>query len=257
MRTANSGHLRSIVTGLILIGLAAQTALAEEKPAAGPFQDSECMSCHSERDPELVAQLRAGPHAERSGVVCSSCHADRHEGVNATARQDVRCTQCHDGPASQSYASSKHGVINRLDEQEQVWRQPLQRGNYRAPSCSYCHLHDGDHSDTMSPGRGPELGQWICSGCHSPRYIAEQFASGRRQLSIADLKLAEGEDLIALAVNVPSDLLEKLKKSLLIHRKNVLYGVGHQSPDYQWWLGQPALDGDLIRIREAISKKPW
>jgi hypothetical protein len=30
--------------------------------------------------------------------------------------------------------------------------------------------------------------------------------------------------------------------------------VGHQSPDYQWWHGQPALDGDLIRIRDAMDE---
>jgi len=38
------------------------------------------------------------------------------------------------------------------------------------------------------------------------------------------------------------------------HLKNVRLGVGHQSPDYQWWHGQPALDGDLIRIRDRIAE---
>lgn len=36
--------------------------------------------------------------------------------------------------------------------------------------------------------------------------------------------------------------------------KNVYFGVGHQSPDYQWWHGQPALDGDLLRIKGAVSE---
>ncbi len=106
----------------------------------------------------------------------------------------------------------------------------------------------------MAPNRGSEVRQWICSGCHSPRYVREQFANGKRQLNIADLKLTEGEELIASAVDSQTDALSKLQQRLIHHRRNVLYGVGHQSPDYQWWYGQPALDGDLIRIRDAINE---
>ena len=43
--------------------------------------------------------------------------------------------------------------------------------------------------------------------------------------------------------------LDKMKQ----HLKNVYIGVGHQSPDYQWWHGQPALDGDLLRIKGEIG----
>jgi len=39
-----------------------------------------------------------------------------------------------------------------------------------------------------------------------------------------------------------------------LHLKNVYLGVGHQSPDYQWWHGQPALDGDLLRIKGALGE---
>jgi hypothetical protein len=106
----------------------------------------------------------------------------------------------------------------------------------------------------MAPDRGPEVRQWICSGCHSPRYVREQFASGERQLAIADLKLTEGEALISSVVEVKPDMLSKLQQDLIRHRQNVLLGVGHQSPDYQWWHGQPALDGDLIRIRDALTR---
>jgi hypothetical protein len=106
----------------------------------------------------------------------------------------------------------------------------------------------------MTPHRGPEVRQWICSGCHSPRYVREQFANGKRQLNIADLKLTEGETLIASAVEVAPDTLSELRKNLIQHRQNVLLGIGHQSPDYQWWHGQPALDGDLIQIRDALTR---
>jgi len=247
-------QMRSTICMLGILGLVVNPALSEETIAPGPFTDTECVNCHTERDPELIRQWRQGPHAADPGSGCGSCHGDRHKDSNEKARKDQSCASCHEGPASHSYSTSKHGVISHLNEDIQDWNQPLQRGKYRTPTCSYCHLHNGDHGDTMAPGRGPEVRQWICSGCHSPRYVREQFANGKRQLAIADLKVKEGEGLIASVVDIQSVSLMELKQQLIRHRRNVLFGVGHQSPDYQWWHGQPALDGDLIRIREAVSK---
>ena len=249
-----SNRIRPIGCLLGILCLAAHPALADEQVPPGPFTEAECITCHTERDPDLIRQWREGPHATTSGVGCNSCHGDRHKDSDIRARKDRSCTGCHEGPTSHSYATSKHGIIMRLEESHQDWRQPLQRGNYRTPVCSYCHLHDGDHGDTMAPARGPEVRQWICSGCHSPRYVREQFANGKRQLAIADLKLTEGEALISSATDAQPDVMSKLRQNLIHHRENVLLGVGHQSPDYQWWHGQPALDGDLIRIRDAITE---
>ncbi|MEL0584690.1 MAG: multiheme c-type cytochrome [Candidatus Thiodiazotropha sp. (ex. Lucinoma kazani)] len=234
-----------------ILCLTTHTAFAEQQVPQGPFTDTECITCHTERDPVLIKQWREGPHSTASEVECSSCHGDRHKDSGIRARKDESCSGCHEGPVSHSYTTSKHGVINRLEEGGQDWRQPLQRGHYRAPGCSYCHLHNGD---TMAPDRGPEVRQWICSGCHSPRYVREQFANGKRQLAIADLKLAEGESLMSSVTEGQPGALPRLRQNLIRHRENVLLGVGHQSPDYQWWHGQPALDGDLIRIRDAISE---
>jgi hypothetical protein len=47
-----------------------------------------------------------------------------------------------------------------------------------------------------------------------------------------------------------ANLLEATER----HLRNVRLGAGHQSPDYQWWQGQPALDGDLIRLRGAVAQ---
>jgi hypothetical protein len=254
MRGVISCHAGSNVGVLGVFLLLVQPAVSEEAVAPGPFTDAECVTCHTQRDPGLIRQWSESPHAATSGVGCSSCHGHYHKDANAKARADHSCKGCHKGPASHSYATSKHGVINALDEDKQDWIQPLQRGKYRSPTCSYCHLHDGDHNDTMATDRGPEVRQWICAGCHSPRYVREQFANGKRQLEIADLKLIEGEELITTAIDVHTDALSKLRQRLIHHRKNVLYGVGHQSPDYQWWHGQPALDGDLIRIRDVINE---
>ena len=254
MQAVSAGRLASLILLLGMLVMPATPAWAAAPATEGPYTDKECTGCHTERDPELTRQLRSSRHGPESGLGCTSCHGDRHSAAVIKARQNSTCSGCHEGPASHSYATSKHGVISTLELTEQDWRKPLEGGNYRTPGCSYCHLHDGNHGDTMALEHGPELRHWICAGCHSPRYVREQFANAKRQLEIADLKLEEGSALIATISDGKSDAMSELGRSLQHHRKNVLYGVGHQSPDYQWWLGQPALDGDLIRIREAIGR---
>jgi hypothetical protein len=77
-------------------------------------------------------------------------------------------------------------------------------------------------------------------------------------LEIARKKIREANALIEQAGKVFSDAelvparnqFEKMQH----HLKNVHLGVGHQSPDYQWWHGQPALDGDLLRIKDSIGE---
>jgi hypothetical protein len=140
-----------------LIGLwFAATAMAADKTLPqGPFTEPECVACHLERGPGLVTAWRTGPHGDVGGAGCSDCHGERHAGANAAARRDRACTGCHQGSETHSYATSKHGVIVRMQGDQQDWGQPLQRGRYRVPGCAYCHLHDSDHGDTMARERGP------------------------------------------------------------------------------------------------------
>lgn len=232
---------------VLLLWLLAIPAVGAEVPL-GPFTQAQCLDCHGERDPDLVQQWRVGSHADRAD--CLACHGDRH-GALPTARADSACTGCHSGAVAHSYATSKHGVLVRLDQPD--WRRPLKRGEYRAPGCAYCHLHDRDHGDTMAEARGPAVREWVCSACHAPRYVSEQFAAGGRLTEIARLKALEAEEIAARhpggATAVESEL-----KSVTGHLGHVRLGAGHQSPDYQWWHGQPALDGDLIRLREAVAR---
>ncbi|MBT7308529.1 MAG: hypothetical protein HN842_09955 [Gammaproteobacteria bacterium] len=248
----------TISTVVMLLSLCLQQSWADAVQPGVLYSDQACIECHAEREPDLVQQWRMSAHGEASGVDCSGCHGERHQQpsqrMTVQAREDATCAGCHQGSAAHSYVTSKHGVINTIEASRQDWSAPLQVGNYRAPGCSYCHNYGGDHSDTMAPERGPAVRQWICAGCHSPRYVREQFENGVRQLAIADLKLAEGDTLLATADHLEEEQRLALKQSQLDHRRNVLYGVGHQSPDYQWWHGQPALDGDLIRIRDAVDK---
>jgi hypothetical protein len=229
------------------VGFRVADADAPDVPA-GPLSQEQCVECHSVRDAALVAQWRAGPHGATAD--CVACHGDRH-GALPTARTDGACTGCHDGAVAHSYATSKHGVLVRIGRPD--WTQPLQRGRHRAPGCAYCHLHDRDHGDTMDAARGPEVREWVCGGCHAPRYVREQLDAGKRLAAIADLKVAEAEQ-IAARHPAGADAVADLLASTRQHLRNVRLGAGHQSPDYQWWHGQPALDGDLIRLRDAVAR---
>lgn len=243
-------RLGGILLGLVVL---VQTVPAQggDGPATipeGSFTQGECLECHAIRDAALVAQWRAGPHG--AAADCVACHGERH-GALPKARQDAACTGCHEGTVAHSYATSKHGVLVRIGRPN--WTQPLSRGNYRAPGCAYCHQHEADHGDTMDPERGPAVRDWICSACHAPRYVREQLAAGDRLADVARLKLAEAQ---AVAARHPQGAaaLADLLESAARHLRNVRLGAGHQSPDYQWWHGQPALDGDLIRLRGAVAQ---
>ena len=221
----------------LLLLLSGSEALAE--PPRGPFDEGECRACHTVRDPALVDQWRRGPHAEAAG--CVACH-----GALAAARDDERCGGCHQGPALHSYATSKHGVRNRLDRAPR--EAPLRRGNYSAPGCAYCHLHEGGHGDTMAEGSR----DYVCGGCHAPRYVRRQLESGERLLAIGELKRLEAHQIADRHPDGRAAQAEPLKR-VAEHLRNLRLGAGHQSPDYQWWHGQPALDGDLIRLRERVA----
>jgi hypothetical protein len=98
----------------------------------------------------------------------------------------------------------------------------------------------------------------VCKDCHSPRYINRLLDNGEDMLEIAGKKINEADKLIAQAAVIfnQQELLpaKKIMQKMQQHLTNVYLGAGHQSPDYQWWHGQPALDGDLLRIKGVIGE---
>jgi hypothetical protein len=105
----------------------------------------------------------------------------------------------------------------------------------------------------MDAARGAEVREWVCGGCHAPRYVREQLDAGERLTAIAELKVEEAGQ-VAARHPAGADAVADLLASTDQHLRNVRLGAGHQSPDYQWWHGQPALDGDLIRLRDAVAR---
>lgn len=78
------------------------------------------------------------------------------------------------------------------------------------------------------------------------------------EIVIADLKLAEAAAAIEAAGAAGAEPVPEIERMLdTMHGqtlRNLRLGIGHQSPDYQWWYGHAALDGDLLRIKSALSR---
>ncbi len=227
--------------------LAVPAARAQEAPK-GAVDAVQCVDCHGRDNPELVAQWRAGPHAAPA-VGCIACHGDRHPGMAAKARPNGACIACHGGPkavAVRTYLTSKHGVIATIEEGRWDFTQPLADANYRAPTCAYCHFHDGGHGG----GAGEEAVADVCVDCHSSRFAETIAAAGERGMEIGRMKLREAATVAEAAAELER-MVEDMRGGAL---RDLRLGTVHHSPDYQWWFGQAALDGDLLRIKAALSR---
>lgn len=255
---------------LFLCFVATDIVSAEVPSPITVLDNSACLQCHENQT--LIRDWQDSAHAKASPIVnCVSCHGGLHENIASKARRDENCIACHGGekaPVVHSYSTSKHGILMKLEKNNYDWNQPFELANYRAPGCAYCHMHRAGHnvsatvrSDLMT-NQGVAAVQdeirAVCQDCHSPRYIASLFSNGEAMLEIGRKKVREAEGLIKLLMSEFSENeLEPLMMQVITMRQhllNVSLGVGHQSPDYQWWHGQPALDGDLLRIKDSISE---
>ena len=166
------------------------------------------------------------------------------------------CVDCHTGAAERSYALSKHGVIARIE---------AGRERRRTPGCEACHVFEAKapapqhYPKKTSRTEAREQASAGCGACHSPRYVTEQLAAAQRGLALGEMKRREAEALVELArKEMTATELAQIEKLFVTLRdenlRELRLGLAHQSPDYQWWLGQAALDGSLLRIKGALGE---
>ncbi|MDH5638623.1 MAG: multiheme c-type cytochrome [Nitrospinota bacterium] len=259
------GGWRILAVTALMVGLLSRGAMAQAPE--GEFADQECVKCHLEKSPAVVEQWRASEHgAPDQPVTCVDCHGGLHKLSAQKARPNGACIRCHDreGAIVHSYRTSKHGVIARLERVAWDWTQPLAEGNYRAPTCAYCHLHSGGHDvGAIITSRSPKARdktEEVCADCHSPRFITTYLTTGERMYQIGLMKVREASALVERFrktgpdEDALADMDKAYEKMKSVHLKNLLLGIAHQSPDYQWWHGHPALDGDLIRIKSIYME---
>lgn len=204
-----------------------------------------CENCHKTQVAQYKEELKAGhpaharamdpdvyanawqmnkPPAEVVGcaqchrigsVGCDSCHT-RHKFSAAEARQPTACMSCHSGVDHrdfEAWENAKHGNIWQAERQLTDWTKPLARGNYRAPTCAYCHMPGGDHNTvrntvyaamgTKEVNRGaPEhkakRDRWVavCGDCHSSRFARAQLEYMDEAVSISFKKVREAREIL-------------------------------------------------------------
>jgi hypothetical protein len=140
-----------------------------------PASSRECVECHAEENPGIVAHWEGSTHAEK-GVGCIECHratveeADSylHHGAQiATIVTPRDCARCHDHEAAefaQSHHSSAGNILASLD-------------NFLAETVEGARLTFDPHSPT--PGKAVDLvngfasAQSGCQQCHGARVALE------------------------------------------------------------------------------------
>jgi hypothetical protein len=169
--------------------------------------------------------------------------AAAHARAPAGKFTEAQCMACHGETSAEvhGWRLSKHGVLARISAPG------------RAPGCVACHTEEAHR-----PADATRMDQ-VCGRCHSPRYVATLRENGRRMIEVGTMKEREARGLLtrARAEFAAADLrdMEAHYARLQEHLRNLRLGVAHQSPDYQWWHGHPALDGDLLRIKGAYDER--
>jgi hypothetical protein len=271
---ATKKYILANMVCIIFLYIVTDSAYATEDIPSSTMvlENTACIQCHEKESRQLVEDWRSSAHATSDPVVgCIDCHGRLHKETSSHARRDESCIDCHGGekgPVVHSYSSSKHGTLMRIEKNGYDWNLPFELANYRAPGCGYCHMRQSNHNvsatvrhDLMSDLETEEVQDGtraVCQDCHSPRYITHLFSNGEAMLEIARMKVREANKLIETAAaeftKTELEPVRELMKKMRQHLRNVFLGVGHHSPDYQWWHGHPALDGDLLRIKGNIAE---
>ncbi len=146
---------------------------------------------------------------------CDACHF-RHRFKASEARRPETCGYCHNGPDhrdKECYESSVHGVITRIDGDNWDWDKTLKAGNYRAPTCAYCHMYKGTHNavenavyshmGVQEVDRGAEehadkRKAWvnICNDCHSSRFAAAYLRGADDTVKVSHMKVREAKAVV-------------------------------------------------------------
>ncbi len=183
-----------------------------EKPAE---ETAACLACHA------IAENR-----------CDGCHT-RHRFSAAEARKPTSCGVCHSGPEQyeyEMYMQSYHGMVYQGEGQNWDWTRPMNAKNYVVPTCSYCHMPEGNHNimrmSTVYTYMGTSLADrgayrykatrdaWIntCKGCHSPRFARDHLQAMDEAVKLSFTKYREAMVIVTalytdnLLDPMPSDL---------------------------------------------------
>lgn len=187
------------------------------------------------------AEVQACVQCHSVATKCDSCHT-RHRFDPAEARRPEACITCHSGPPhpdDDTYFASAHGHLYLAEGADWDWSKPLVEGNYKAPSCAYCHMTGGRHQvadkalwkfglkevNPQTSGNKVLRQRWVevCNDCHESEQARVWLAgldnerkAAWRKLYAAEgiLKDLRGDDLLHAGPRerppYPGDTLDQL-----------------------------------------------
>ena len=154
-----------------LAGLPLLFALAS-LPAPTPLAAQDCLSCHEEETPGMVADWRLSRHAE-VGVGCTTCHGEGDHDANDMGRVDriptaETCRSCHPTQVDQ-FSAGKHALAWAvMKAMPTAHAQPiaLTEGMKGCGGCHKLGLKSEEEIQELKDGGGG-YGLASCDACHT------------------------------------------------------------------------------------------
>ena len=180
---------RSLLVSCILSFIIVTASYAQaRRPVPAPKTSEaarECIECHGDSTPGIVAQWRSSAHARKS-VDCFSCHqageqdpaAFDHYGRRiAVIVTPVYCGRCHKTEAAEFEKSHHSKAAQFIGSLDNMLGEVVEGGPAAANGCRQCHgsevkhLGDGKFDPATWPNSGigrmnPDGSKGTCAACH-------------------------------------------------------------------------------------------
>jgi len=144
-------------------------------------QTSECVACHSEETPGIVADWRVSQHSEE-GIECSDCHGARHTTAEnarlAAIPTPETCGECHPERVEQ-FSKGKHALawaaMNAMPTTHAL-PMALTEG---MKGCGGCHKIGLKSEEEIAQlkAAGGGFGMASCDACHTRHLFSVKEAS--------------------------------------------------------------------------------
>jgi len=170
-----------------------------------------CGGCHNMgvKSEAQKKELREKGYTYRTNS-CDECHT-RHTFSKKEAQDPKACQTCHmgfDHPQWEMFESSKHGVRYQLKEMGKLPKDAA------APTCQFCHLPDGTHTNKVA---------WGFLGVRLPLPNDKQWAKDQttilKALGVLDL---EGKPTARLDTVKAADLARLTEDDWQVERKKMI-----------------------------------
>ncbi len=170
LQSVSSGGSRNAL-GFVLF-LTPLLLLAFSFPTAASAQNRECVTCHLEETPGMVADWEASRHAE-VGVGCTTCHGEGDHDAYDMGRIDKiptpeTCRTCHPAQVEQ-FSSGKHALAwAAMNAMPSIHAQPVALTD-GMKGCGGCHKIGLKDEDTLRELKetGAGYGLASCDACHT------------------------------------------------------------------------------------------